>query len=165
MTTNTEQNHPNCETPLLKAKRNHQLRMARDAYRQVLHDLTSRPPEAGCLLLGPIGSDDVTGSFFDASAGCSGATYTPDHVTLNRRLKEEWMPSGIDFKGFAHSHPGTFGQLSDGDLRYIARLLAKNGDMAVFAAPIVVPAEFRLCPFIVTRDEPDRAQQAELVLF
>ena len=141
------------------------LRIACEVYRQVLFELSYRPVESGGLLLGPIGSNAITGFHFDDSALCSGATYTPDHVALNRLLKERWIPSGIDFKGFAHSQPSGCAWLSVGDLRYIRRLLLKNDDMDVFAAPIVVAAHYQLCPLVVTRNRPDVATRAELVLF
>lgn len=142
-----------------------QLRIACEVYRRVLFELNYRPVESGGLLLGPIGSNAITGFHFDDTALSSGATYTPDHVTLNRLLKERWIPSGIDFKGFAHSHPSGCAWLSAGDLRYIRRLLSKNDDMDVFAAPIIVAAQYQLCPLVVTRDRSDVVQRAELVLF
>ena len=141
------------------------LHVAGEVYGEMLFELSRRPVESGGLLLGPIGSNAITGFHFDDSALCSGATYTPDHVTLNRLLKERWIPSGIDFKGFAHSHPSGCAWLSAGDIRYIRRLLSKNDDMDVCAAPIVVAAQYQLCPLVVTRDRPDVAQRAELVLF
>ena len=165
MTNLTNQPTNTCPETSTVERRRPQLRIACEVYRQVLFDLSYRPVESGGLLLGPIGSDAITGFHFDDTALSSGATYTPDHVTLNRLLKERWIPSGIDFKGFAHSHPSGCAWLSAGDLRYIRRLLLKNDDMDVFAAPIVVAAQYQLCPLVVTRDRPDVAQRAELVLF
>jgi proteasome lid subunit RPN8/RPN11 len=123
------------------------------------------PPETGGILLGPIGGDDVTDFYFDATAACSGATYTPDHVTLGRKMREEWLPAGLDMKGFVHSHPGGFDRLSGGDLTYIGRLLARNPDMSVFAAPIVIPHAFRLRAIVVLADQPDVQRPTRLQLF
>ena len=81
------------------------LKMDSEVYREILYTIGAFPAETGGILLGPIGSNDVTGFHFDNSAKCSRATYSPDHITLSRKLKEEWMPSGLDFKGFCHSHP------------------------------------------------------------
>lgn len=142
-----------------------QLRIAAEAYCRILAELVSRPAEAGGLLLGPVDSDDITEFFFDIGGICTGATYSPDHVTLNRHLKESWLPSGRDWKGFVHSHPRGYGRLSSGDLAYIGRLLAKSSDMTTFAAPIVLPDEFRFCPFIVRADRPRDPIHAQLVLF
>ena len=70
---------------------------------------------------------------------------------LNKKV--EW--TDIDFKGFAHSHPGAFDRLSVGDMIYIQRLLEKNPDIAVFPAPIVIPHEFRLRAIVVLRHQPN----------
>jgi proteasome lid subunit RPN8/RPN11 len=121
---------------------------------KIMCSVGAHGPETGGILLGPIDSSEITDFYFDVTAQCTGATYSPDHLTLRRKMKEEWLPAGIDFKGFVHSHPGSFDRLSDGDLRYIRRLLDKNPDIEAFAAPIVIPREFRLRPIVVLREEP-----------
>ena len=127
--------------------------------------IVSRPPETGGILLGPIGTDEVTKFFFDNGAKRSAASYSPDYVGLSRMMKEEWLPAGIDMKGFAHSHPGHHDWLTAGDLAYIARLLIINDDMTMFVAPLVIPAEFRIRPIVVMRETPGLAQEASLVFF
>jgi proteasome lid subunit RPN8/RPN11 len=128
--------------------------MSRQVVCQIMCTIGVHAPETGGILLGPIGSHHVTDFYFDSTARVTISTYTPDHLTLRRKLKEEWLPAGLDFKGFCHSHPGRFDRLSDGDLRYIARLLEKNPDIAAFPAPIIIPSEFRLRPIVVLRDSP-----------
>ena len=142
-----------------------ELRMSSSAYRQIMMTVGARRPETGGILLGPTGSNEVTDFHFDAGAACTGGTYSPDHVTLNRKMKEEWLPAGIDMKGFVHSHPEPFDHLTGGDLTYIKRLLAKNEDMEVFAAPIVLPTRFQIVPITVFRQSPTVQQAARLVLF
>lgn len=139
--------------------------MASIVYYEILYTIASRPPESGGILLGPSGSNEVTDYYFDRGADCSGGTYSPDHVTLSRKMKEQWMPSGVDMKGFVHSHPGRFDQLSHGDVVYIRRLLEINPDMEMFAAPVVIPEEFRMRPIVVLRSEPTIPRAAKLVLF
>ena len=141
------------------------LKMASDVHRQLMLTICSKPAETGAILLGPLNSDDITDFYFDHSARLTGATYSPDHITLNRKMKQEWIPRGVDMKGFVHSHPRGVDRLSSGDLTYIARLLKANDDMAQFAAPIVLPEQYRLCPFIVLRDAPQRPVLAKLILF
>src|SRR6266496_649312 len=126
--------------------------MSRHVRCQIMCTIGARRPETGGILLGPIGSNDITDFYFDATASCSGATYTPDYVTLRRKMQEGWMPAGLDMKGFVHSHPGEFDRLSHGDLAYIRRLLERNLDMSVFAAPIVIPQVFRLRAIVVLAD-------------
>ena len=139
--------------------------MDRSVHCRIMSSIGAQKPETGGILLGPVGSDRITDFYFDASGACSGATYTPDHVALRRKMKEEWLPAGIDMKGFVHSHPGNFDRLSDGDLTYIRRLLAKNPDMGVFAAPIVIPQAFLMRAIVVLASEPtiQRATTFELV--
>lgn len=139
--------------------------MSRHVHCAILCMIGARRPETGGILLGPIGSNDVTDFYFDATASCSGATYTPDHVTLRRKMNEEWVPAGIDMKGFVHSHPGGFDRLSAGDLAYIRRLLEKNADMSVFAAPIVIPEAFCLRAIVVLADQPSIQRPTTLRLF
>lgn len=141
------------------------MNMASHVCRGILSVNGALPAETGSILLGPIGSNDITDFYFDHTAACSAGTYAPDHVTLNRLLKTLWMPNGLDFKGFAHSHPRGFDRLSGPDLQYIGRLLKANPDMTVFSAPIVLPSEYRLCPFVVHHDRPECAIPAQLILF
>jgi hypothetical protein len=141
------------------------IRMDRHLPCRIMRALASRRPESGGILLGPIGCDDITDFYFDATAECTGATYTPDHVTLGRKLKQQWLPVGVDFKGFVHSHPRGCDRLSWGDMRYIQRLLAKNPDMNFFAAPIVNPQEFCLRPIIVLREQPQVQRPTTFMLF
>lgn len=141
------------------------IRMCRHVRCQIMCTVGSRPPEAGGILLGPAGSNDVTAFYFDTTASCTGATYTPDHLTLRRKMRDEWLPAGIDMKGFVHSHPGGSDRLSGGDLAYIRRLLEKNPDMGVFAAPIVIPKAFRLRAIVVLADQPDVQRATNLELF
>lgn len=135
--------------------------------KEILLTIGSRPPETGGILLGPIGTDEITHFFFDDDANCTRKTYSPDHVKLNQKLKEEWIPAGIDMKGFVHSHPGNYDTLSPEDLAYINRLQKneKNEDMATFIAPIVIPSQFRFRPIVVLRERPGVQLDAILKLF
>jgi len=139
--------------------------LAASVARQIMNTVGARLPETGGILLGPVGSEEVTGFHFDTGGSRSSVTYSPDHVTLRRLMRDEWLPSGIDMKGFAHSHPGVYDRLSGEDLRYIHRLLIANDDMRFFAAPLVIPKQFRMRPFVVMRDDTSRAVEADLILF
>jgi proteasome lid subunit RPN8/RPN11 len=128
--------------------------MNRQVRCQIMSSIGTRSPETGGILLGPVGGSDVTHYYFDSTARCTGATYSPDHLTLQRKMRDEWLPAGLDMKGLVHSHPGNFDRLSDGDMTYIRRLLQANPDMRYFAAPIVFPEQFRLRAIVVLADEP-----------
>lgn len=141
------------------------VKIAHNVCKDILLTIGARPAESGGILLGPVGTNDVTDFFFDNGSNCSGSTYSPDCLTLRQKMKDEWLPAGIDMSGFAHSHPGSFDRLSTGDLAYINRLLDKNEDMTMFVAPIVIPSEFRLRPLVVLRDKPRIAQEAKFEYF
>ncbi len=142
-----------------------EMRMSKAVYTNIIYEICSRPVEAGGLLLGSVDSNVITKFYFDGGGACSGATYTPDYITLRQKMKEVWMPSGIDMKGFVHSHPGRFDCHSHGDLEYIGRLLDKNKDMDIFFAPIIIPSKYYMRPLCVLRKNPGVSVEAKLVLF
>ncbi|MBL7107461.1 MAG: hypothetical protein ISS77_07645 [Phycisphaerae bacterium] len=141
------------------------VKIAHSVCKDILLTVGARPVESGGILLGPVGTNDVTDFFFDNGGSCTGSTYSPDCTTLRQKMKKEWLPAGIDMKGFVHSHPGTFDRLSTGDMVYINRLLDKNDDMTMFVAPIVTPSQFRLRPLVVLRDRPRIAREARFEYF
>ena len=142
-----------------------QIWMSRQVPCKIMHTIGAKSPETGGILLGPIGTSDITDFYFDSTATCTGGTYTPDHLMLQKKMRQEWQPSGVDMKGFAHSHPGSFDRLSRGDMVYIRRLLEINADMSSFAAPIVIPKEFRLQAIVVLRNQPSVQHATSLRLF
>lgn len=137
--------------------------MTTDAFQCIMHTIAAEPAESGGLLLGPKDTDLVSLFVLDEGSACTGATYRPDHQTLNRRLRDEWQPAGLAFKGFIHSHPAGFITLSQGDLIYIRRIFEANPSMKSFLAPIVLPEQFWIRPFIVHRD-PVTVEEAALNL-
>ena len=141
------------------------VKIAHKVCKDIMLTIGTRPPESGGILLGPVGTSDVTDFFFDDGGNCTGSTYSPDCVTLRQKMKAEWLPAGIDMKGFVHSHPGSFDRLSDGDLAYINKSLDKNKEDKMFVAPIVIPSEFRLRPLVVLRDKPRIAREARFEYF
>jgi proteasome lid subunit RPN8/RPN11 len=141
------------------------IKMSQEAMKKIMNYISSRPPESGGILLGPIGTNVVTDFYFDSGGTCTGASYSPDHITLNRLMKEKWLPSGLDMKGASHSHPGNLDWLTNGDMAYINRLLDKNTDMDMFIAPIVIPNQYRIRPIVVLRKQPRIPLEAKIELF
>jgi len=141
------------------------VKIKRKALYELMHKLGSRPAESGGILLGPVGTNYITDFYFDRGGICARSNYSPDYVTLNRKMREEWLPAGLDMKGFAHSHPGNLDSLTAGDMSYIKKLLNKNTDMNMFIAPIVLPHQYAIRPLIVSRDKMDHAQQAYFEIF
>lgn len=141
------------------------IKMTREAFDKMMFGICSKPVESGGLMLGQIGSNDVSDFYFDDEAEVSGTTYSPNYKVLTKKLKEEWIPAGIDFKGISHSHPGMLDRLTNEDLIYIRRLLIANTDMQMFIAPIIVPQEFRMRMMVVFRDNPTVAVEAQINFF
>lgn len=136
--------------------------MARDVLNQIMFTIGNRPPETGGVLTGPIGEPlKVTGYYFDTGASCTCATYSPDTATINNMRNEEWLPADQDWNGFIHSHPGGFDRPSDGDTRYFKKLL-KSSDESVLIAPIVIPEQFRLVPYVVYEGHEEHPRYAHL---
>jgi len=141
------------------------IRMSRHVACEVMRTVGANPPETGGILLGPLDSNDITEFYFDITAKCGGVTYEPDHLTLQRKMKQEWIPAKRDMKGFVHSHPSRFDQLSGGDLIYIKRLLKSNPEMPYFVAPIVIPQDYRWRAIVVLREQPDVQHPTQIELF
>jgi len=160
-----QSNHSNKKSNKRKQPNIPVVKIAHSVCKDILLTIGARPAESGGILLGPVGTNDVTDFFFDNGGSCTGSTYSPDYVTLRQKMKEEWLPTGIDMKGFVHSHPGSFDRLSIGDMVYINRLLDKNEDMTMFVAPIVIPSQFRLSPLVVLRNKPRVACEAKFEYF
>ncbi|MBM4103123.1 MAG: hypothetical protein FJ263_03610 [Planctomycetes bacterium] len=139
--------------------------MTRETFDKMMFSICPRPAETGGLILGPLGSNDGTDFFFDAGGSITGTSYAPDCVTIVKKLKEEWIPAGIDLKGIAHSHPGKLDRLTTEDMAYIKRLLIINPEMPVFLAPLIIPHEFRMRMMVVFRDNPDIAVEARINFF
>lgn len=146
------------KTPIIECKRT--------VVEDFMIPICSKEPEQGGIILGPVDTDHViTDFYYDKGGSCTGSTYSPDHIELSRKMREEWIPSGIDMSGFCHSHPGGYDRLSRGDLIYIQRLLEANPEMSMFVCPIVIPEQFRFIPYVVLRENPSQPVIAEVVYF
>lgn len=133
------------------------LLMRNAVYDEIRRTVGSLPAEHG----GPIGGtrqdDAVTHFHFDATSERSNVTYTPDHITINRVLKEDWNPAGVKLLGFVHSHPDGFRRPSSGDIDYARRILEHISDMERLWLPIVMSeptsGAFEIVPYVFVRDE------------
>lgn len=114
------------------------VRLSRAVARQILETIGRRPAEQGGALGGTRRPCQVEHFRFDGSARTSGATYSPDHVLLNRLFATSWNPRDIRLLGFVHSHPGGFGRPSGGDLEYAERILGHMDDLERLLLPIVI---------------------------
>lgn len=136
------------------------IKIKHKALYDLMDNIGSILPERGGILLGPVGRDYITDFYFDHSGTSTSGSYTPDHVTINRKLHEYWEPAGLEIKGIAHSHPGSLDSLTNEDMSYIRRLMLRDSNIERFVAPIVLPHHYAIRPLVVSRKQMNRAQQA-----
>jgi hypothetical protein len=129
--------------------------IACDAYQEIARSIGQRHAETGAVLGGSRALGLITHVHLDQRAEVSGVTYSPHIATVNRLLREEWDPNGIDFMGFVHSHPGGYGRPSTGDQIYAERILRALPRLDRMAMPIVqtVPdtGQFRMNGYMAVR--------------
>jgi|CXWL01.1.fsa_nt_gi proteasome lid subunit RPN8/RPN11 len=140
------------------------LLMATTAWYDMLTDLTTRPTEAGGLLIGPTGHDAVTHYVPDTAGQATGVSFTFDHHGNNALLRR-YAPLGLDAKGVGHSHPTGCLRPSQGDLRFVQDCfdLASPAELDRFYLPIVVGR--RLFPYVILRGDPLMTIYSRLILF
>lgn len=117
-------------------KKQHNFQMTKEVFHEIEQTIGRFPSERGGMLGGCRQSGRITHYFFDRTASCSGVTYSPDTDTVNPQL-QSWNAQGIDLIGFVHSHPGSFGRPSGGDLVYAKRIIAHCESMEIFYMPII----------------------------
>ncbi len=145
-----------------------ELHLSRPVYEEIMKALTSRPPEAGGLLLGPKNHHVVTHFYLDEVARATSNSFTLDHLGMNRVLKD-YGACQIDAKGLVHSHPNGIHAPSLQDLEYVQRLFAnpRNVGAAEILMPIICGGRF--LPYVIPRDNTFgrscRPAPAKLVLF
>ena len=122
--------------------------LSRPIYERMVAALSSRPPEAGGLLLGPSNNRLITHFLLDERGRVTPTTWTPDHEWLNTTVRP-FLGCGIDVKGFCHSHPSGFARPSAGDRAYLLRTLdnPRNVTEEIFF-PIFCDGQ--LHPYLVT---------------
>lgn len=111
---------------------------------------------------GMLGRDcDGVVRFFapDRTAQCSGAAYDPDLEAMNRQIKV-WKQRGVEFCGFAHSHPPGVRRLSSHDVWYAGEILACFKKLEALWLPIIMTepdaGRFEIIPFAAIPSSQDR---------
>lgn len=133
------------------------LTITREAYDLIAKTVGSRSAETGAVLGGSRAKGLITHVHLDATASLTRTTYSPDINEVNRLLREEWDPMGVEFLGFVHSHPGGYPRPSGGDRVYAERILGALPRLAQLMLPIVqtIPdtGSFQLSGFVAVRAE------------
>jgi proteasome lid subunit RPN8/RPN11 len=110
--------------------------MTREVYESLRDTVGTVPPETGGMLGGQRGTGLVDHVFLDRTADVSGVTYSPDIDQVNRVLRDEWNPEGINLLGFVHSHPHGSVRPSGPDVSYAERILRGIPELDRMLLPI-----------------------------
>jgi hypothetical protein len=108
----------------------------RSVVEEIRKTIGGKPAEQGGVLGGSRKDGVVRHFYFDETAARTGTTYSPDNITINKLLRDEWNPTEINLLGFVHSHRG-LRQPSRGDLDYARKILAAIPELKRLYLPIV----------------------------
>lgn len=107
------------------------------------------PPEAGGIIGGREGA--VCLWQYDAGYFERGCVYSPNVEFLNKVIAD-WADQGCDFMGVFHVHFGGAKDLSDGDKKYIERILRAMPDfIKKLYFPIIVQPEKKFVSYVAYR--------------
>lgn len=140
------------------------LLMAQTTYLQIMHHLTTVPPEAGGPVFSMMDHAAIIAYHADDSAKTTSVSYTLVCTRLAEPLRVRRL-AGLTCVGVAHSHPPGYASPSFGDMQYVQKVFVnpKNVALTQFCLPIVCDGV--LWPYVIFRDEPTIAHMAQLILF
>jgi hypothetical protein len=140
----------------------------RSVVEEIRKTIGGKPAEQGGVLGGSRKDGVVRHFYFDETAARTGTTYSPDNITINKLLRDEWNPTEINLLGFVHSHRG-LRQPSRGDLDYARKILAAIPELKRLYLPIVITEPdsgcIELIAFVAVREREDvRLEELELAV-
>lgn len=126
------------------------MKISREILSEILNCMPSVPPETGGIL----GGKDGKICLWKYDKGCSGSgcVYSPNVNILNRIIAK-WIEQGYDFMGILHVHFGGSVTLSDGDKRYIEKIMrAMPENINNLYFPIVAQPDKIVVSYMACRD-------------
>lgn len=116
---------------------------------EILKAMPSLPPEKGGIIGGKEGK--ICHWEYDDGYPGKGCMYCPNVEFLNKIIAL-WMNKGYDFMGIVHVHFGGSKELSDGDKRYIEKIMRAMPDsIEKLFFPIVVQPEKQIVSYVANR--------------
>lgn len=115
------------------------MKILRDTFDSILACVPKAPPETGGILGGR--NQIVSCCVFDRGSNASNGydIYAPDTQLLNQAVRQ-WEEGGIEFYGIFHSHFSNGTLLSNGDRKYITKImLAMPPQIDHLYFPVVIP--------------------------
>ncbi len=102
---------------------------------QIIRNIGLQNAELGGVLGGK--ESYASNFYFDNGGVTTSSTYTPNQKRINNLFKNDWNPNGIRMLGFPHSHPGSHGYISKGDIEYATNILSNVDDCNILWVPII----------------------------
>jgi len=95
----------------------------------------------------------------DPTARCNGGAYDPDLTAMNGQIKK-WKRQGVEFCGFAHSHPPNVKRPSGHDVWYAGEILPCFKKLDLLWLPIIMTepdtGKFEILPYAALPHPQDR---------
>lgn len=127
------------------------MRIERKILNEIINCMPAVPPEAGGIIGGRAGL--VCLWEYDAGRPEKGCVYRPNVDVMNGIIAE-WIEQDYDFMGIVHVHFGGVSTLSEGDIRYIEKIMeAMPGCIAQLYFPIVVQPNRLMASYIACVNE------------
>lgn len=106
-----------------------------DTLKDLQKSLAYQTPEQ-LTMLGSSDGKEVDVTFYISKSKSTQISCEPD-VEICNKVIQEWHRKGIEFCGFAHSHPGAYSRLSVSDIEYGGKIMDAL-DMDSIELPIVI---------------------------
>lgn len=116
-------------------KKEQSLVPTKEALNRIQQFIACKQPEQLAMLGSSDGKHIDTVFFVDKSKSTQ-TSCEPDVEFCNKKIRE-WYERGIEFRGFVHSHPGSYYQPSIADLEYADKIMEAL-DMDSIELPIVI---------------------------
>lgn len=125
-----------------------------DVYEKMISSVSDCPPESGGILGGS--GQIISCVVFDSgmpNQGMRSCHYIPNTEYLNQCI-EKWEERGIDFYGIFHTHFFGVDTLSEGDARYMKRIMqAMPDEKKELYFPVVVLPERKMTAYRCIREK------------
>lgn len=127
------------------------MQICKEILDDILSNMPMTPPEAGGIIGGK--GRKICIWEFDTGYEERGCVYRPNVDYLNKIIAM-WLDEGYDFMGILHVHFGEAECLSEGDKRYIEKIVkSMPNSVRQLYFPIVVQPERKFVSYMATRNE------------
>ena len=140
------------------------MQMCRSVFDEIVNIMIDKPPEIGGIIGGD--KDIVKKHYLDSGVTSDRAcSYTPN-VSLLNAVIFEWATEGIQFMGIYHTHFFGVQTLSEGDIRYINKILYSMPiEIELLYFPLIVfPSRFVVCYKAIKKSDIVEICEDDLVL-